>query len=87
MVRIKVFKIFDGGSNPPSPAVSELRSPAPQSRIKRAGTYGMVQVNFIWASGFFIPGPGGAPAGRVAAKIQTKATLRLIFNLTGALER
>ena len=24
MVRIKVFKIFDGGSNPPSPAVSEL---------------------------------------------------------------
>ena len=76
MVRIKVFKIFDGGSNPPSPAVSELRSPAPQSRIKRAGTYGMVQVNFIWASGFFIPGPGGAPAGRVAGEIQTKATLR-----------
>ena len=72
MVRIKVFKIFDGGSNPPSPAVSELRSPAPQSRIKRAGTYGMVQVNFIWASGFFIPGP----AGRVAGEIQTKATLR-----------
>ena len=74
MVRIKVFKIFDGGSNPPSPAVSKLRSPT-------------VQVNFIWASDFFIPGPGGAPAGRVAAKIQTKATLRLIFNLTGALER
>jgi len=36
----------------------------------------MVQVNFIWASGFFIPGPGGAPAGRVAGEIQTKATLR-----------
>ena len=62
MVRIKVFKIFDGGSNPPSPAVSKLRSPT-------------VQVNFIWASDFFIP---GLPKGtrRVAAKIQTKATLR-----------